>query len=626
MKTKLFAVLLLLLVGGISMNVFAQDLIILRTGDEIQAIVNEVDLNVIKYKKFENQTGPTYIVDKSTVFMIKYKNGTKDVFTMKTEVKKENPVVNQPQAEQVQPATSIQSPTPSESPTKVIPVAVTDFDGNSYKTVTIGNQVWMAENLKTTHFNNGDPIPNIVDNGWSTQKSAAMCFYENDLTNKDLYGGLYNWYAMNDSRNICPTGWHIPTEADWTTLIDFLGGEELAGGKLKESGTMHWADPNQGATNESGFAALPGGGRYDIGKFDLKGYFGLWGTSPENDSNRVWYRSLDWNSSKILNHHDGSKGGAGSIRCVRNKPAEQIVANVNSANMPVISVSAEITNSQTGMLKIFSELSGVKVYIDEKVQGINVTQISGVPVGSHYVKVLYDNVIVYGEVIEIKAGATTTILVKNSGQIQEKLLNSKIKEQQEYKNNKLDIILSRGSSTSTKGYNNIFPGYYGYWGISNSTSTTVETTDWKIIQGGVKEISERTFATLTNNTALQARIDKEWKNYNSVIGTTAIIGLATLIPSMVILYDMMNSNTTDKPSFLFENTPDKKAISSKGQDAQIGWFVGCALPCFLSCTICLKYKEPSGHHISVENAANESQLYNNQLKKKLGLPVYFDVK
>lgn len=150
----------------------------------------------------------------------------------------------------------------------------------------------------------------------------------------------------------------------------------------------------------------------------------------------------------------------------------------------------------------------------------------------------------------------------------------------------------------------------------------METTDWKIIQGGVKEISESTFATLTNNKRLQDAITKEWKNYSSVIGTTAIIGLVTLIPTGLILADMIN--TSDKPSFLFENNPQKTAISQKGSDAQTTWFVICAVPCLLSCTICLRYPEPKGHRISVENAANDAQLYNKNLKMKLGLPDYYE--
>jgi hypothetical protein len=214
MKTKQFSLILFLFVSGIFVSVFGQDVITLKNGDEIQSIVNEIDLSVVKYKRFDNPSGPTYSLDKSTVFMIKYKNGTKDVFGAQTELKKEAilPVTTptatpeSPKVEPVQAPAPVQVSTPPPTPT-----TVTDFDGNAYPIVTIGSQVWMAENLKTTHFSNGDPIPLIQDNSWSTQNSAAMCFYENNPANKDLLGGLYNWWAINDSRNIAPAGWRIPT-------------------------------------------------------------------------------------------------------------------------------------------------------------------------------------------------------------------------------------------------------------------------------------------------------------------------------------------------------------------------------------------------------------------------------
>lgn len=309
MKLKLLLANLLIIVCAISTNVFSQDIIVLKTGDEIKAIVSEVDIQFIKYKKFENLTGPVYTLEKSKIFMIKYENGTKDVFGEQSEQKKETPV-----------ATDVTIKQDNNQVIKpLVYGSVTDIDGNVYKTITIGTQEWMAENLKTTRYRNGELIPNITDSKWSSQKKGAMCYYENNSANAVEYGCIYNWYAITDLQNICPEGWHIPTEAEWSVLISFLGGENVAGGKIKESGTSHWLAPNEGATNESGFTALPGGGRYDNGNFALKGLFGLWSTSAENDVSRVWYRTLDWNSSKIVNHHDGSKNGGGSIRCIRDK-------------------------------------------------------------------------------------------------------------------------------------------------------------------------------------------------------------------------------------------------------------------------------------------------------------------
>jgi uncharacterized protein (TIGR02145 family) len=151
---------------------------------------------------------------------------------------------------------------------------VTDIDGNVYQTVTIGGQEWMAENLKVIHYCNGDSIPNVTDAGvWTSLTTGAFCEYNNNVNNVATYGRLYNWYSVNDSRNIAPAGWHVPSDADWKQLEMTLGMSQsqadatgirdtTEGAKMKEAGTTHWLTPNTGATNESGFSALPGGYRY----------------------------------------------------------------------------------------------------------------------------------------------------------------------------------------------------------------------------------------------------------------------------------------------------------------------------------------------------------------------------
>lgn len=152
-------------------------------------------------------------------------------------------------------------PAPDPNCCSDCPPTVTDYDGNVYQTVLIGDQCWMMENLKVTHYRNGDPIPHVTDGvTWGNLTSGAYCNYNNDEGNVATYGRLYNWYAVDDSRNIAPAGWHVPSDAEWQTLVDYLGGDAVAGGKMKEAGTTHWASPNTGATNESGFTALPGGG------------------------------------------------------------------------------------------------------------------------------------------------------------------------------------------------------------------------------------------------------------------------------------------------------------------------------------------------------------------------------
>ena len=164
---------------------------------------------------------------------------------------------------------------------------VVDFDGNVYHTVKIGTQFWMAENLKVTHYQNGDAIPNVTDSTkWIKLKTGAYCNYNNDTNISRTYGRLYNWYALNDSRNIAPKGWHVPTNAEWTILIQYLGGDKKAGGKMKEKGTMHWKTPNIGATNESGLGVLPGGDRYyGLGSYDLLGEMArIWTKTEVSDT------------------------------------------------------------------------------------------------------------------------------------------------------------------------------------------------------------------------------------------------------------------------------------------------------------------------------------------------------
>ena len=170
---------------------------------------------------------------------------------------------------------------------------MTDQDDNVYKTITIGTQTWMAENLRTTKYRDGSSIPNVTDNtAWTNKTTGAYCNYNNTKSADTIatYGRLYNWYAATDSRNIAPTGWHLPTETEWRTLIYYLGGFSVAGGKMKETGTTHWKTPNTGATNESGFTALPTGfrdylGTTPIGKFLSMGYDTYYWSSTPIDPN-----------------------------------------------------------------------------------------------------------------------------------------------------------------------------------------------------------------------------------------------------------------------------------------------------------------------------------------------------
>lgn len=157
--------------------------------------------------------------------------------------------------------------------------------------VTIGTQVWMGKNLNVSRYRNGDKIPQVKDSArWAKLTTGAWCWYNNDSATGAVYGKLYNWYAINDPRGLAPEGWHIPSDSEWLETATFL--ETHVGGKMKETGTRHWFDPNIGATNSSGFTGLPGGYRSDIGQFCYITYLGLWWTSTEYNTSVAWYRRL----------------------------------------------------------------------------------------------------------------------------------------------------------------------------------------------------------------------------------------------------------------------------------------------------------------------------------------------
>jgi uncharacterized protein (TIGR02145 family) len=196
---------------------------------------------------------------------------------------------------------------------------IKDIDGNVYTSVTIGTQVWMVENLKTTRYRNGDLIGTTTTatldiSGESNQKYQWA--YDGNESNVTTYGRLYTWYAATDSRNLCPTGWHVPTDTEWTTLTTYLGGEDDAGGKLKEAGTTHWLSSNTGATNESGFTALPSGNRNSNGPCFNIGSNGFWWSSTELSASYAYYRNMYCNYSSVLRDYYG-KGSGFSVRCLK---------------------------------------------------------------------------------------------------------------------------------------------------------------------------------------------------------------------------------------------------------------------------------------------------------------------
>lgn len=195
------------------------------------------------------------------------------------------------------------------------------FNGYTYSSVVLGNgQEWMAENLRTTSYANGDPIPNIQNGSqWQMITYGAWAHNNNDSYLENPYGKLYNWKAVADPRNVCPTGWHVPSDAEWTVLTDYLGGESVAGGKMKSTGTQYWQSPNTNATNESGFNGLPGGRRDNSGSFDAYegvGIKGYWWSSTEDDTNYAWYRYLYCSNGNVSRNYASKESGF-SVRCLR---------------------------------------------------------------------------------------------------------------------------------------------------------------------------------------------------------------------------------------------------------------------------------------------------------------------
>ena len=195
---------------------------------------------------------------------------------------------------------------------------MTDQEGNEYKTITIDTQTWMAENLRTTKYRDSTEIPNVTDNmEWANLTTGAYSNYKNTKRADSIatYGRIYNWYAATDAHNIAPTGWHVATDAEWSTLTTYLGGESVAGGKLKEIGTTHWLSPNAGATNNTGFTALPAGQR-STGLFYSIGEYGYWWSATEYNATHAWYHRVYTNFSDMYRNHCPKKEGF-SVRCVK---------------------------------------------------------------------------------------------------------------------------------------------------------------------------------------------------------------------------------------------------------------------------------------------------------------------
>jgi uncharacterized protein (TIGR02145 family) len=194
---------------------------------------------------------------------------------------------------------------------------IKDIDGNIYTSVKIGTQVWMVENLKVTKYRNGDPIPNVTSlSNWANLSTGGYCNMNNSENHSAVYGRLYNWFAVNDSRNIAPKGWHVPSDEEWTILVDYLGGFDVAGGKLKETGNAHWCEPNVGATNSTGFTALPGGVRSHLYDF-LEGCDWAFWWSSTSSTDETAFNRIIFDSEASINRVDNHKKSGFSVRCIK---------------------------------------------------------------------------------------------------------------------------------------------------------------------------------------------------------------------------------------------------------------------------------------------------------------------
>jgi uncharacterized protein (TIGR02145 family) len=211
------------------------------------------------------------------------------------------------------------------------PGVMKDYDGNLYTTVKIGNQVWMAENLKVTRFRNGDPIAHGTGSTeWGNLTTGAYADYNNSVSNSDTYGRLYNWFSVDDARNLCPTGWHVPSEGEWTTMITYLGGESVVVGKIKEAGTTHWLSPNTAATNQSAFTALPGGFLNGVGSFSSLGLQGWWwsSTTITGVENHARLYMAENSYVRSFKYEDSKQSGL-SVRCIQGELNSPVTITTN---------------------------------------------------------------------------------------------------------------------------------------------------------------------------------------------------------------------------------------------------------------------------------------------------------
>ena len=246
----------------------------------------------------------------------------------------------------------------------ILAQTVTDVDGNTYNAISIGNQIWLTENLKVTKYNDQVPISLVLDDAsWSTQTEPAYCYYQGDIANANGYGNLYNWHVVNNAKNVCPSGYYVPSIADWEELITFVGGNAVAGGKLKEMGLEHWLDPNTGADNSSSFTLLPSGWRANNnGFYENLSYMAFVWSSTSVDAQSSSIILVGYDSPACYTSDSHILTGL-PIRCLKDKSAS-LNENLNQHPMIVYPNPAKniitIESNQNLEIEIFS-VEGQKI-------------------------------------------------------------------------------------------------------------------------------------------------------------------------------------------------------------------------------------------------------------------------
>jgi len=305
---------------------------------------------------------------------------------------------------------------------------------------------------------------------------------------------------------------------------------------------------------------------------------------------------------------DASAQGARPVAATANQPAA-VTTNQPAAQ----GIPSSMTG--TGTLNIFSEFTGTSLYLDENKQGDDVKVVNSIPAGNHYLKVMKDGVSIFGELITINPGQTTTVLVKNDGQVAEKIMESKSKEREAYQAQKIDVIFSTNSVSTTQGASTLFPGYYGYYGYSSSVTNTSQVSDFKIIQGGVREIGDLGLANLAEN----QNVINKYAAINKSVTRQMNVGLGMFLGALLIGGPVLVDMLVEKPFLHPDGTTPP------------GWEIGVATAGIVSGVFGYAFvmsadKKYPHHYYSVDEAAKDAQKHNRKLKENLGLPESYDVK